>query len=187
MVLVLVGGGGAGPCECMLNSRATFSNDAQMRVGKQLLEAKEPYQKKAGRQPKQESTYSFSWGLMKGVLLLMRMMDENQSSWSQVYATAILGADETLFRTFFNGPTCMPETRGVVFSPYTHHVMGWGGGKDGQHRHIIGPSWVLHFPAGCSCIGQGLQQCTEFHIILSLGKTNKVEFFIFRTIQLLNL
>jgi hypothetical protein len=30
----------AGPCEWRLSSRATFSEDAQMRVGKQLLAAK---------------------------------------------------------------------------------------------------------------------------------------------------
>ncbi len=32
----------AGPCEWWLNSRATFSEDAQMRVGKQLLADKKP-------------------------------------------------------------------------------------------------------------------------------------------------
>jgi hypothetical protein len=36
----------AGPCEQRLNSRATFSDDIQMRVGKQLLAAKKPNQKK---------------------------------------------------------------------------------------------------------------------------------------------
>jgi hypothetical protein len=35
----------ANPCEQRLNSRATFSDDAQLRVGKQLLVAKKPNQK----------------------------------------------------------------------------------------------------------------------------------------------
>ncbi len=36
----------AGPCERRPNSRATFSEDAQMRVRKQLLAAKKPNGKK---------------------------------------------------------------------------------------------------------------------------------------------
>jgi hypothetical protein len=41
-------------------------------------------------------------GLMKGEILLMMMMtSENQSSWSQVHATVILGTDETLLSTQF--------------------------------------------------------------------------------------
>ncbi len=35
----------AGPCEWRRNSRAAFFEDAQMRVGKQLLAAKKPKQK----------------------------------------------------------------------------------------------------------------------------------------------
>jgi hypothetical protein len=35
------------------------------------------------------------------LLLLMMMMGENQSGYSQVHVTAILGADETLFKTQF--------------------------------------------------------------------------------------
>jgi hypothetical protein len=71
----------AGLCKRRPNSRDTFSDDAQMRVRKQLL--------------------AVSWGLLKGALLLMKMMmmGENQSSLSQVYATAILGTDKTLLRT----------------------------------------------------------------------------------------
>jgi hypothetical protein len=58
--------------------------------------------------------------------------------------------------------------------------MGGGGDKDGQNWHIISPSWVLHLPAGYSCIGQGLQQYTEFNIIiLWLWKANEGEFFYF--------
>ncbi len=62
------------------------------------------------------------------------------------------------------------------FSPYTSHVIG-GEDKDSQRRCIIVLSWVLHLPAGYSCIRQGLQQNTKFNIIiLWLGKTNKAEF-----------
>jgi hypothetical protein len=44
----------------------------------------------------------FLMGLMKGEILLMMMMtSENQSSWSQFHATAILGTDETLLSTQF--------------------------------------------------------------------------------------
>jgi hypothetical protein len=51
---------------------------------------------------KWESTYSFSRGLWRGELLLMMMvMSENQSSWSQVHAKAFLGTDESLLRTQF--------------------------------------------------------------------------------------
>jgi hypothetical protein len=35
------------------------------------------------------------------LLMKMMMMSENQSSFSQVHATAILGTDETLLRTQF--------------------------------------------------------------------------------------
>ncbi len=65
----------------------------------------------------------------------------------------------------------------------SHHTpVRWLGAedKDGPCRCIIGPSWVLHLPAGYSCIGQGLQQNTKFNIvILWLGKMNKTEFFFF--------
>jgi hypothetical protein len=66
-----------GPQKRTLNSRATFSKDAQMRVGKQLQAAR-PNNEQAEWKPKQESTYPFSWGLMMGELLLM--MGENQLS-----------------------------------------------------------------------------------------------------------
>jgi hypothetical protein len=35
-------------------------------------------------------------------------------------------------------------------------VKGERENTDGQHGHIICPSWVLHFPVGYSCIEQGL-------------------------------
>jgi hypothetical protein len=57
--------------------------------------------------------------LMEGELLLMlMMMSENQSSLSQVQATAILGTDESLLRTPFNlaNHACQREGRGR-FSP----------------------------------------------------------------------
>jgi hypothetical protein len=44
----------AGLCKQWTNSRATFSEDAQTRVGKKLLAAKKPNRKKEERQPKQE-------------------------------------------------------------------------------------------------------------------------------------
>jgi hypothetical protein len=37
-----------------------------------------------------------------------------------------------------------------------HHAIGRRD-QDGQPGHIISPSWVSHFPARHSCIGQGLQ------------------------------
>jgi hypothetical protein len=44
----------AGLCERWTNSRTTFSEDTQTRVGKKLLAAKKPNRKKAERQPKLE-------------------------------------------------------------------------------------------------------------------------------------
>jgi hypothetical protein len=37
----------------------------------------------------------------KGKMMLMMMMGENQSSWSQVHESAVLGTDETVLRTQF--------------------------------------------------------------------------------------
>ncbi len=50
--------------------------------------------------------------------------------------------------------------------------------QDGQRGHIIGPSWVLHLPAGYSCTEQSLQNIKEFNIIsLWLRQTKKSNFF----------
>jgi hypothetical protein len=72
----------AGQCEQRPNSRATISEDAQMRVGKQLLAAKNLTGKQAESQPKQKSTYYFSWGSDKEGMLSIKMMimSENQPS-----------------------------------------------------------------------------------------------------------
>jgi hypothetical protein len=56
----------ASPCEQSPKPRATFSEDTQMRVGKQLLTAKNLIRKQEECQPKQESPYSFSWGSDEG-------------------------------------------------------------------------------------------------------------------------
>ncbi len=65
---------------------------------------------------------------------------------------------------------------GGQFSPYTSHVIEGGDAWDGQHRHMIGPRWLLHLPAGYLCI-----QNTEFNIIiLWLGKMKKAKFLFCR-------
>jgi hypothetical protein len=82
-------------------TRATFSSGAQMRIGNNWA-AKKPNRKQAEWQLKQETTYSFSWVLMKEDWLAMKMMmSENRSSRSQVHVIVILGTDESLLRTQF--------------------------------------------------------------------------------------
>jgi hypothetical protein len=76
----------AGTCKRRPNSRATFSEDADMRVGKQLEAAK-----KRGILMKEELVW-----------LKMMMMRENQSSLSQGHVTVILGNDEPMLRTHAN-------------------------------------------------------------------------------------
>jgi hypothetical protein len=48
-------------------------------------------------------------------------------------------------------------------------VRGGGAGshQDGQHGHVINLSWMLHLPAGYSCMGQGLHtKYLELKIII---------------------
>ncbi len=57
---------------------------------------------------------------------------------------------------------------GGEFSPYAGHAIG--GESRLPPRHIIGPSWVSHFPVRHSCIGQGPSQ-TFMHLT---GFYNKI-------------
>jgi hypothetical protein len=56
----------AGPCDQWLNSRATFSDDIQMRVGKQLLAGKRPNQERGRVTAQTRFNLLFLLGLMKG-------------------------------------------------------------------------------------------------------------------------
>ncbi len=72
----------ADPCEQRLNSRPTFFEVAQVRVGKQLLEAKNLTVKRQ-RDSLNKSQFNLAQGVLtKGELLSMKMMmmSENQSS-----------------------------------------------------------------------------------------------------------
>ncbi len=63
-------------------------------------------------------------------------------------------------------------------SVLTSHVKGGGGRQDGQRRHLLSPSWVLHLQEGYSCTELGLQSIHKFNItILWLGKIIKMSLY----------
>jgi hypothetical protein len=68
----------AGPCEW----RSELKGYIIQRLSITTLGRQEPNGKKVKQQPKQESTYSFLWGLIKRELLSMKMMmmGENQKA-----------------------------------------------------------------------------------------------------------
>ncbi len=87
------------PCEWRLNSKAIFSWLRQRTLKWEI----ENISKQPGTWLKMGTVTAqtglrllFLTELMKGELLSMEMMmSENQSSWSQVHVTAILGTEET--------------------------------------------------------------------------------------------
>ncbi len=91
---------------------------------------------------------------------------------------AILGTDETMFRIHFKQANMPARMRGRQLGAVLSIHQSCDGRRerkdeDGERGHIIGPSWVLHLLTGYTCIRQGLQQYTEFNIIiLLLGKMN---------------
>jgi hypothetical protein len=95
----------AGSCEMKSNSKATFSDDTQMRVGKQLLAVKKPNPKRQSDSPYDE-----------GGVVVSEDADDEREPIKQVTgpaaAAAILGTDETLLETQFR-----PTVR--------YHCEGW--------------------------------------------------------------
>ncbi len=66
------------------------------------MDAKKPIQKTSRVTAKRRVNLLFSHGvMMKGEMLSMKMMiiGKNQSNYSQVHATAILGNDDAMLRT----------------------------------------------------------------------------------------
>ncbi len=92
----------AGLCEQSL-TQGLPSEEAQVRVGKQLLAAKKSNKKVGKWQPKQEeSTFSLVGFLWRGIGADESDDDEwNQSNWWLVHVTVILGTDKTRLRTQF--------------------------------------------------------------------------------------
>jgi hypothetical protein len=90
-------------CELKSNSKATFSDDTQMRVGKQLLAVKKPNPKRQSDSPYDE-----------GGVVNSEDADDEREPIKQVTgpAAAILGTDETLLGTQFR-----PTVR--------YHCEGW--------------------------------------------------------------
>jgi hypothetical protein len=141
----------AGSGEWRPNSRATFFNYAQMRVGSNSWQ---PRNITRNRQSDSlnKSQLTLSCELMKGEILSTKMMmSENQSSRSQVHVTAVLVLKNSCSELSMCRPTMTAKERGDRFSSYTCHVMGEREELDGQWGHIIGLGWDSHFPAAHSC------------------------------------
>ncbi len=165
----------AGPCEQRLNSRVTSSGNTQMRVGKQLLAAKKPFQKRAEWQPKLESTYSFSWGWWRRSCCRWRWFwvrtnfASHRSMWQRFWVLRNSCSELCTIRPSMTAK----ERGGYRFSLNTSHVIGGREELDGQHGHISQPWLGFTPPSGPFMRQTGLKNAFEFTIIiLWLRKTN---------------
>ncbi len=104
---------------------ATFSEDAQMRVGKQLETAKQIWtadNRQAKKRVKLLSLVGFLW---RGSWSRWKDDDDrDQWSWSQVHVTAILGTDWTMLRTqIIQATSQVREREGIGSHTCTGHMI----------------------------------------------------------------